>query len=96
MEIILGLVVIAVVGYFVFFRKPAEAVVEAAPYKVEEAPAVSPVAEQASEAVVKSVAKPAKKAPAKKTTATKKPATIKPVAKKTAAKKPAKKVVKSK
>ena len=93
MEIILGLVVIAVVGYFVFFRKPAEAVVEAAPYKVEDAPAVSAVAEQASEAAVKSVAK---KAPAKKTTATKKPATIKPTAKKVAAKKPAKKVVKAK
>ena len=34
MEIIIGLIVIAVVAYFVFFRKKAE-VVEAAPYKVE-------------------------------------------------------------
>jgi hypothetical protein len=90
MEIILGLVVVAVVGYFVFFRKPAEAVVETAPYKVEEAPAVSPVAEQASEAVVTSIA-PAKKPRATKATAAKKVAVKKP-----AVKKPAKKVVKAK
>ena len=98
MEIILGLVVVAVIGYFVFFRKPAEAVVEAAPYKVEAEVAPTPVAEQASEAVVTSIAKkaPAKKAPAKKTTAVKKPAVIKATAKKPAAKKPAKKVVKAK
>ena len=63
-----------------FGSKPAEAVVEV-PYKVEE-PAPSPVAEQATQAVVESIA-PAKKAPAKKAPA-KKPAAKKPRAPKVA------------
>lgn len=54
----------------IFGSKPAEvAQPEAAPYKVEVAP--TPVAEKAAEAVIASIAKPAKKA------ATKKPATAK-------------------
>ena len=60
-----------------FTGKPAEVVAEA-PYKVEVAPAVTEVAtvsEQATQAVVESMA-PAKKAPAKKTAA-KKPRTPK-------------------
>jgi hypothetical protein len=58
-----------------FGSKPAEvAQSEAAPYKVETAPAPTPVAEKAAEAVVTSIAKPAKKA------VTKKPATAKPKA----------------
>ena len=61
----------------IFGSKPAEATQpEAAPYKVEVAPAPTPVAEKAAEAVVKSVAKPAKK------TAPKKPAGTKPAVKK--------------
>ena len=60
-----------------FGSKPAEAVVEV-PYKVEEpAPAATPVAEQATQAVVESIA-PAKKAPAKKAPAKKAPAAKKP------------------
>ena len=52
----------------IFGSKPAEATQpEAAPYKVETAPALTPVAEQATEAAVKSVAKPAKKTAPKKT-----------------------------
>jgi hypothetical protein len=54
-----------------FFSKKEEAVVETAPYKVD-APAPTPVAEQATQAVVESIA-PAKKAPAKKAPAAKKP-----------------------
>jgi len=59
-----------------FGAKPAEATQpEAAPYKVETPaaapvaapdPAPTPVAEKATEAVVQSIAKPAKKAPVKK------------------------------
>jgi septal ring-binding cell division protein DamX len=95
MELIIGLIVLAVVAYLVF--KPKKAVeAEVAPYKVDAAPEAQPevasVAEQASQAVVESIA-PAK--PARKPRA-KKPAAKKPAAKKTAAKKPAKKVVKSK
>jgi monoamine oxidase len=60
-----------------FGSKPVETVVEV-PYKVEEpAPAATPVAEQASQAVVESIA-PAKKAPAKKAPAKKAPAAKKP------------------
>jgi hypothetical protein len=79
MEIILGLVVIAVVGYFVFFRKPEE-VVEVAPYKVEvtkvEAVNAQPVVEVIKQVAEKKAAAPAKKpaakrAPAKKTAAVK-------------------------
>jgi hypothetical protein len=58
-----------------FGSKTAEvAQPEAAPYKVEVAPAPTPVAEQAAEAVIASIAKPTKK------TAPKKPATAKPKA----------------
>jgi hypothetical protein len=56
-----------------FTGKPAEVVTEA-PYKVETPTAV---AEQATQAVVESIA-PAKKAPAKKTAAKKAPAAKKP------------------
>lgn len=67
-----------------FGSKPAEvAQPEAAPYKVEVAPAPTPVAEQATEAVVKSVAKSAKKPAAKKPAAKKAPR--KPKASKTQA-----------
>ena len=60
-----------------FGSKPVEPAVEV-PYKVEEpAPAATPVAEQASQAVVESIA-PAKKAPAKKAPAKKAPAAKKP------------------
>jgi hypothetical protein len=64
-----------------FTGKPAEVVAEA-PYKVEVPVATTPVAEQATQAVVESIApaKPAKKAPAaKKVPAAKKaPAVKKP------------------
>jgi monoamine oxidase len=60
-----------------FGSKPAEPAVEV-PYKVEEpAPVATPVAEQATQAVVESIA-PAKKAPAKKAPAKKAPAAKKP------------------
>ena len=78
MEIIVGLVVLAIAGYFIFRPKKVEEVVEAAPYKVE-----TPVAEQATQAVVESIA-PAKKPRAKKPAAKKAPAAKKT----TAAKKP--------
>lgn len=55
---------------------PKEAPVAEVPYKVE-TPAVSPVADQATQAVVESMA-PAKKAPAKKAPAKKAPAAKKP------------------
>jgi len=54
-----------------FGIKAAEAPVAEVPYKVE-TPAVSPVAEQASQAVVESIV-PAKKPAAKKSPAAKKP-----------------------
>jgi hypothetical protein len=64
-----------------FGSTPAEATQpEAAPYKVETAPA--PVAEKATEAVVKSVANPAKK------TTPKKPANAKPAGAKKGPRKP--------
>ena len=55
---------------------PKEAPVVEVPYKVE-APAVSPVAEQASQAVVESIVPAKKKPAAKKTPAAKKPRTPK-------------------
>jgi len=58
-----------------FTGKPAEVVAEV-PYKVEAPVAPTPVAEQATQAVVESIA-PAKK-PAAKKTAAKKPAAKKP------------------
>jgi hypothetical protein len=97
MEIILGLIFVAVVAVVFFSRKPKELVeAEQAPYKVEEStpavtaePVVTQVAEQASEAMVESIApvkkprkpratKPAavKKAPAAKKT-TRKPKAVK-------------------
>jgi len=54
-----------------FTGKPAEVVAEV-PYKVEAPVAPTPVVEQATQAVVESIA-PAKKAPAKKAPAAKKP-----------------------
>jgi len=90
MELIIGLIVLGVVGYFVFFRKPEERVAEVAPYKVETVEAPSPVAEQATQAVVESIA-PAKKprAPRKpKAEAVKKAPAKKAPAKKTATRKP--------
>jgi hypothetical protein len=80
MELVIGLIVLVVIGVFVFRpKKEADAVVEA-PYKVEEKgfADASPVAEQATQAVVESIA-PAKKKPAAKKA---------PAAKKTAARKP--------
>jgi len=60
------------------FGSKTETTPEAAPYKVEEpAPAVTPVAEQATQAVVESIAPAPKKAPAKKAPAAKKPRTPK-------------------
>jgi hypothetical protein len=60
-----------------FGSKPAEiAQPEAAPYKVEVQPEPTPVAEKATEAVVASIVKPAKK------TAPKKPQGSKPATKK--------------
>ena len=61
-----------------FFAKKDEPVVETAPYKIPEPAATTLVAEQASQAVVESIA-PAKKPAAKKATAAKKaPAAKKP------------------
>jgi len=105
MELIIGLIVIAAAGYFVFFRKKDEPLVVSAPYKVDAAPA--PVAEPEAVVVVEAapevapevVAEAAVEAPAKKTrkprapkagdAVPKKPVAKKPVAKKPAAKKPA-------
>jgi hypothetical protein len=86
MELLIGAIAILVIAYIVFKPKKAEEtthapVVESAPYKVPEPAATTPiplVAEQASEAMVESVA-PAKKKPAAK----KAPAAKKPAAKKT-------------
>jgi hypothetical protein len=56
------------------FGGKTEATPEAAPYKVEEpAPAPTPVAEQATQAVVESIAPAKKKPAAKKAAAAKKP-----------------------
>lgn len=60
MELIIGLIVIAVVAYFVFFRKKTE-VVEAAPYKVE-----APVAEAVKPAPAKKAKTTVKKATTRK------------------------------
>jgi hypothetical protein len=54
------------------FGSKAEAAPEVAPYKVEE-PAPTPVAEQATQAVVESIAPAKKKPAAKKAPAAKKP-----------------------
>jgi hypothetical protein len=55
-----------------FGGKPVETVPEV-PYKVEVAPASTPVAEQATQAVVESIAPAKKKPAAKKAPAAKKP-----------------------
>jgi hypothetical protein len=87
MEIIIGLIVLVVVGYFVFRPREVEKTATVVEYKVE---APTSVAEQATQAVVESLAPeaPAKKPRAKKPAAPKAPAK-KPAAKKVAAKKPA-------
>lgn len=85
MEYLVGMALVAAIGYFVFGGKKAEQTTDdsaQAPYKVEPpapAPAVEVVAESPK----------AKKAPAKKPAA-KKPAAAKAPAKKAPAKKPAK------
>lgn len=83
MEYLVGMALVAAIGYFVFGGKKAEQTTDdsaQAPYKVEPpAPAAEVVAE----------APKAKKAPAKKPAA-KKPAAAKAPAKKAPAKKPAK------
>jgi hypothetical protein len=66
-----------------FTGKPAEVVAEV-PYKVEAPVAPTPVVEQATQAVVESVAPAVKKAPAKKAPAKKAPAAKKPRTPKTA------------
>jgi hypothetical protein len=110
MEIIIGLIVIAAAGYFVFFRKKDEPLVVSAPYKVDAAPAPAPVAEPevvvvvenavAPEAVVvaEEPAKKPRKPRATKTAAVveKKPVAKKPAVKKPAAKKPAARTATSK
>jgi len=90
MEIIIGLAVVAVIGYFIWPKTNAEATVTAeAPYKVETPVVPADVTASISETaqVVDSPAAkaPAKKAPAKKPAAKKAPAK-KPVVKKAAAK----------
>ena len=95
MELIIGLIVLVVVGVFIFRPKKIEEAAPVAEYKVETPTAVS---EQATQAVVESLAQ---EAPAKKPRA-KKPAAVKATAKKPAAKKvaakktPAKKTAKVK
>jgi hypothetical protein len=100
MELIIGLIVIAAIGYFVFFRKKDEPLVASAPYKVDVTPApAAPVVEPeavvvAENAVVpEAVVEAAVEAPAKKPRKPRAPkaeAVVekKPVAKKPAAKKP--------
>ena len=98
MELIIGVIAIAVVGYFVFFRKKEE-VVSPAPYKVEVsqqdivtgltvAPAPAPVVEE----VKVEESAPVVEAPAKATRKPRTPKAEKP-AKKPAAKKAAPKKV---
>jgi hypothetical protein len=94
MELIIGLIVIAVVGYFVFFRKKEEVVVSEAPYKVETpvpAQDIAPqpvVVEGAGVVEIPQPAPVAETAPVKKTRKPRAPkAEVKPVAKKAAPKK---------
>ena len=85
MELIIGLIVIGLATAIYFSFKKKETKVETAPYKIETVETPTQVAEQASQAVVESIApakKPrAKKAPAAKKVAAKKTATKKPIAK---------------
>lgn len=91
MEIIVGIAVVAVIGYFVFGRKKEEAVVEAAPYKVETPEAkvevvnAQPVAEEKPAQAKKA---PAKKPAAPKAAKAKAPAKPKAAAKPKAPRKP--------
>jgi histone H1/5 len=84
MEIIIAIAVV-VIGAFIYFnRKPKTEATSEVPYKVD---APTPVAEQATQAVVESIE--VKEAPAKKPRAPRAPAAKKPAAKKApAAKKP--------
>lgn len=102
MELIIGLIVIAVVGYFVFFHKKAEAVAEpVAEYKVEKpaevvavAVADTPVTVAVEGAgVVEVPAKAPRKPRAPKSEVAKNPAVKKAPAKAKATKAPAKKAV---
>ena len=100
MELIIGLLVIAAVGYVVFFRKKDEYVAEttSAPYKVEQpvpagdvAPQPTPVAVEGA-GLVEVPAEPApvaEEAPAKKPRKPRAPKAEKPAAKKAAPKKAA-------
>lgn len=95
MELIIGLAVLAVAGYFVFFRQKDEPLVTSAPYKVDTPPA--PAAEPEAVVVVENAVVPeavVAEAPAKKPRKPRAPKTEaavekKPVAKKAVAKKPA-------
>ena len=67
MELIIGLAVLAVAGYFVFFRQKDEPLVTSAPYKVDTPPA--PAAEPEAVVVVENAVVPeavVAEAPAKK------------------------------
>jgi BRCT domain type II-containing protein len=98
MELIIGLLVIAAAGYFVFFRKKEEYPVEEttkAPYKVEmpvPAQDIAPqpvVAVEGAGAVEIPVAPVVEEAPAKKPRKPRAPKAEKPAAKKAAPKKAA-------
>ncbi len=100
MELVIGLLVIAVVGYFVFFRNKEEPVTttqkeDDAPYKVETpvpAQDVAPqpvVAVEGAGAVVLPATPVVEEAPAKKTRKPRAPKAEKPAAKKAAPKKAA-------
>jgi hypothetical protein len=75
MELVIGLIVLVIAGVFIFRPKKEAEAAPVAEYKVE---TPTPVAEQATQAVVESIV-PAKKKPAAKKA---------PAAKKTAARKP--------
>lgn len=100
MEIIIGLLILAVVGYFAFIKKNKVEQVVIAPYKVEAEPAPAvelvPVVESVVEAVVEAEPVVVKVAPVKKSHKSRAPKVVapviveKPVAKKAA--KPAKAV----
>ena len=95
MELIIGLLVIGVVGYFVFFRKK-DAPVSAAPYKVEQPVPAADVAPQPEPVVVAvegagavEVSPAVEEAPAKKPRKPRAPKAEAPAAKKAAPKKAA-------
>ena len=79
MELVIGLIVLVAIGVFVFRPKKEADAAPVAEYKVE---TPTPVAEQATQAVVESLVEaPAKKPRAKKAPAAKKTTTRKPKAK---------------